>query len=112
MAETLILRMSKDQMSEEESDEGREERQPRYGERGRHEHREHHGMSIKPSYFLQKPVKAGDELEVTIEATASKGDGIAKVNGFVVFVKGAKQGEKIKIRITDVKARFAIGEPA
>ena len=74
--------------------------------------RERHGMSIKPSYFLQKPVKPGDVLEVSIEATASKGDGIAKVNGFVVFVKGAKLGEKIRIRITEVKARFAVGEPA
>ncbi|OJT94166.1 MAG: hypothetical protein JJ59_04320 [Candidatus Micrarchaeum sp. AZ1] len=65
---------------------------------------------MKPSYFLQKPVKAGDEVDVTIEAVASKGDGIAKVNGFVVFVKGAKQGESMKVRITDVKARFALAE--
>ena len=76
-----------------------------------HDRREHGGgMHIKSSYFMQKPVKAGDEVEVTIEAVSSKGDGIAKVNGFVVFVKGAKQGEKVKVKITDVKARFAIGE--
>ncbi|MCL5100229.1 MAG: TRAM domain-containing protein [Candidatus Marsarchaeota archaeon] len=94
--------MSTDQMSDENFEgEGREEGM----ERGRR------GMSIKPSYFLQKPVKVGDEVDVTIEATASKGDGIAKVNGFVVFVKGAKEGDKLKVRITDVKARFAVGEP-
>jgi predicted RNA-binding protein with TRAM domain len=59
---------------------------------------------------LPKPVKVGDELDVTIEATASRGDGIAKKDGFVIFVKDAKQGEKVKIRITEVRAKFANGE--
>ena len=73
------------------------------GDRG-----ERRGM--KPNYFLPKPVKVGDEVEVTIEAQASKGDGIAKKDGFVIFVKDAKQGQAVKIRITDVRARFALGE--
>ncbi len=68
------------------------------------------GMNMNPNYFLPKPVKVGDEVEVKVEAVASKGDGIAKKDGFVIFVKGAKEGETIKVRITDVKARFAIGE--
>ena len=67
-------------------------------------------MGIKPNYFLPKPVKPGDEVDVKIEAVASKGDGIAKKDGFVIFIKGAKEGENVKIRITEVKARFAIGE--
>jgi len=57
-----------------------------------------------------KPVKAGDEIEVEIEAVASKGDGIAKKDGFVIFIKGAAQGQKVKIRVTEVKERFAVGE--
>lgn len=68
------------------------------------------GMNMKPDYFLPKPVKVGDEVEVTVEAVAAKGDGIAKKDGFVIFIKDAKQGETIKVRIVDVKARFAIGE--
>ncbi|MDE1804776.1 MAG: TRAM domain-containing protein [Candidatus Micrarchaeota archaeon] len=68
------------------------------------------GMGIKPNYFLPKPVKVGDVVDVTIEAVASKGDGIAKKDGFVIFVAGAKQGETVQVKITDVKARFAIGE--
>ncbi len=68
------------------------------------------GMNMNPNYFLPKPVKVGDEVEVKIEAVASKGDGIAKKDGFVIFIKGAKEGETIKVKITDVKARFAIGE--
>ncbi len=78
----------------------------RPGGRGRREG----GMNIKPNYFLPKPVKPGDEVEVTVEAVAAKGDGIAKKDGFVIFIKDAKQGETIKVRIVDVKARFAIGE--
>lgn len=77
------------------------------GDEGRDEHR---GMN--PNYFLPKPVKVGDVLEVTIEGSASRGDGIAKKDGFVIFVKGAKPGDKLTIKITDVRTRFAIGEPA
>jgi predicted RNA-binding protein with TRAM domain len=57
-----------------------------------------------------KPVKVGEEYDVEISETGSRGDGIARVNNFVVFVNGAKQGEKTKIKITDVRNRFAIGE--
>ena len=56
-----------------------------------------------------KPVKTGDELEVKVEEVASKGDGIAKKDGFVIFVKGAKKGDTVKVRITDVKERYAQG---
>jgi predicted RNA-binding protein with TRAM domain len=80
----------------------------RRGDRG--DRRGGRGMGIKPNYFLPKPVKAGDEVEVKVEAVASKGDGIAKKDGFVIFIKGAKEGDTVKVRITEVKARFAIGE--
>jgi predicted RNA-binding protein with TRAM domain len=57
-----------------------------------------------------KPVKPGDEVEVTVEAVASKGDGIAKKDGFVIFIKGAAQGQTVKVRISEVRERFAVGE--
>ncbi|MFH1623413.1 MAG: TRAM domain-containing protein [Candidatus Aenigmatarchaeota archaeon] len=59
---------------------------------------------------LPKPIKAGDELDVEIEEVGTKGDGIARVKNFVVFVAGAKKGEKIRIRIKDVMSRFATAE--
>jgi predicted RNA-binding protein with TRAM domain len=59
---------------------------------------------------LSKPVKVGDELEVTIEAVAAKGDGIAKKDGFVIFVPGTAVGDNIKIRITAVKPSCAVAE--
>jgi len=59
---------------------------------------------------MPKPVKVGDELDVTIEAVAAKGDGIAKKEGFVIFVPGVAVGENCKIRITAVKASSAVAE--
>lgn len=55
------------------------------------------------------PVKAGEEYNVWITAVGEKGDGIAKVKGFVVFVPGVKKGDYVKIKITKVlpKVGFA-----
>ena len=90
-------------MEEDEGQNGEMEEGGRRGDRG--------GMRIRPNYFMPKPVKVGDVIDVKIEAVAQRGDGIAKVDGFVVFVKGAKQGDELKVKISEVKARFAIGEP-
>lgn len=59
---------------------------------------------------MPKPVKVGDELNVSIEAVAARGDGIAKKDGFVIFVPGTAVGDKVRIRITAVKASCAIAE--
>jgi 23S rRNA (uridine2552-2'-O)-methyltransferase len=59
---------------------------------------------------LTAPVRAGDELEVEIEDTGSEGDGIAKVEGFTLFVPGADPGEKVRVTVTDVKPRFGFAE--
>jgi predicted RNA-binding protein with TRAM domain len=59
---------------------------------------------------LPKPIKPGDELDVEIDEVGTKGDGIARIKNFVVFVAGAKKGEKLRIRIKDVMARFATAE--
>lgn len=60
--------------------------------------------------LLSGAVKINEEYTVTIEDTGASGDGIAKINDFVVFVKGAKTGEKVNIRIRYVKPSFAFGE--
>ncbi len=55
------------------------------------------------------PVKQGEELDVVIESLGGKGDGIAKVKGFVLFVKGVQKGENCRVRVTKVleKVGFA-----
>ena len=56
------------------------------------------------------PVKAGDTPTVKIEGRGKSGDGIARVQGFVVFVPGANVGDEVKIRINEVRRRFATAE--
>ncbi|MFA4936230.1 MAG: 23S rRNA (uridine(2552)-2'-O)-methyltransferase [Candidatus Methanoperedens sp.] len=60
--------------------------------------------------LLTGAVRINEEYNVTIEDTGASGDGIAKINDFVVFVKGAKKGEKLNIRIRHVKPNFAFGD--
>ena len=45
--------------------------------------------------------------DVTIEAIAAKGDGIAKKEGFVIFVPGTQVGDKVRIRVTKVMRKVA-----
>ncbi len=56
------------------------------------------------------PVKVGDELDVKIEAVGEKGDGIAKKNGFVLFVAGTKEGDEVKVKVTRVLRRVGFAE--
>ncbi|WP_142857416.1 23S rRNA (uridine(2552)-2'-O)-methyltransferase [Salinigranum halophilum] len=59
---------------------------------------------------ITAPVREGDELAVDIEDVGSEGDGIAKVDGFTLFVPGTETGETLRVRVTDVKPRFAFAE--
>jgi predicted RNA-binding protein with TRAM domain len=68
------------------------------------------GRYDSSSIDIPKPVKPGEEYDVEISEVGSRGDGIARVKNFVVFVNGVKQGDKVKIKITEVRNRFAIGE--
>ena len=55
------------------------------------------------------PVEVGKEYDVEIQDIAREGDGIARVEGFVIFVPEAKVGDKAKIQVDKVMRRFAIG---
>ncbi len=52
----------------------------------------------------------GQVHQATIEAIGREGDGIAKVDGKVVFVAGASLGEQVEFRIVEDVGRFARGE--
>ncbi len=56
------------------------------------------------------PVNEGEEYDVKIEDTGRDGDGITKIEGFVIFVSGAKVGDEVKIRITSTRRNFAFAE--
>ena len=59
-----------------------------------------------------KPVETGKEYDVSITETSRQGDGIARIDGFVIFVKGGQPGQETKVKITQVGRRFAIAEIA
>jgi len=57
-----------------------------------------------------KPVEEGKEYEVDIQETSRRGEGIARVRGFVIFVPNTRPGEHVKIRVTSIGNRFATAE--
>ena len=56
--------------------------------------------------------QVGKEYEVDITQIGRRGDGIARIQGFVTFVKGGHIGENVKIMITGIRSRFAIARTA
>ncbi len=58
------------------------------------------------------PVKVGESYDVSIDDIAKEGDGIARVEGFVIFVPQTKVGDKVKIKVNKVMRKFAIAEKA
>lgn len=56
------------------------------------------------------PVKEGEELDVRIEAVGEKGDGVAKKDGFVLFVPNVKEGDEVRIRVTKVLRKVGFAE--
>jgi predicted RNA-binding protein with TRAM domain len=60
--------------------------------------------------FGPKPVETGKEYDVQITETSRQGDGIARVQGFVIFVKNGKVGQTSKVKVTNVGPRFATAE--
>ena len=57
-----------------------------------------------------KPVEVGKEYKVRVIDRSERGEGVARIEGFIVFIRGAKPGEEITVRITNVGARAATGE--
>ena len=56
------------------------------------------------------PINVGDVQTVKIEGKGKGGDGVARVQGFVIFVPGTNIGDEVKVRISALRRRFAIAE--
>jgi predicted RNA-binding protein with TRAM domain len=61
-------------------------------------------------FFKAKPVKVGDELDVTISEVSRRGDGMTRVQGYVIFIPNTKQGDNVKIKVTQIRPNYAIGQ--
>ncbi len=53
------------------------------------------------------PVRAGETRELLIERLGSHAEGVARAEGFTVFVPGALPGEKVLARVDTVKKNYA-----
>jgi 23S rRNA (uracil1939-C5)-methyltransferase len=53
------------------------------------------------------PVQRDQELELTIDSLAYGGNGVARLDGFVVFVRRGLPGDTVKARVTKVQRRHA-----
>ena len=53
------------------------------------------------------PVRSGDVVDVVIDRLAAGGRGVARHEGFVLFVGRALPGDKVRARVTRVKRSFA-----
>jgi 23S rRNA (uracil1939-C5)-methyltransferase len=56
---------------------------------------------------MAAPVTKGDELELRVDSLAYGGNGVARLNGFVVFVRRGLPGDLVRARVTKVKRGFA-----
>ena len=70
-----------------------------------YERRRGYGGGFKPS-----PVEIGKEYDMNITETSRQGEGIARIQGFVIFVANAKPRDHLKIRITKIGRSAANAE--
>jgi 23S rRNA (uracil1939-C5)-methyltransferase len=56
---------------------------------------------------MAAPIAKDQELELHIESLAYGGNGVARLNGFVVFVRRGLPGDTVRARVTNVKRRHA-----
>jgi 23S rRNA (uracil1939-C5)-methyltransferase len=58
---------------------------------------------------MAAPVQKGQELDLHVDSLAYGGSGVARHDGFVVFVRGGLPGDDVRARVTKVKRGFAEG---
>src|SRR2546421_3625351 len=56
---------------------------------------------------MAAPVTRDQELELSIDSLAYGGNGVARLDGFVVFVRRGLPGDRVRARVTKVARRHA-----
>ena len=51
-------------------------------------------------------VEEGEVYDVVIQDIARQGDGIARIDGFVIFVPGTKVGDEVRIKVEKVLPKY------
>jgi 23S rRNA (uracil1939-C5)-methyltransferase len=56
---------------------------------------------------MAAPIAKDQEVELKIDSLAYGGNGVARLNGFVVFVRRGLPGDRVRARVTNVKRNHA-----
>ena len=72
---------------------------------GSYEGRRGHGKGFK-----RYPIEVAQEYEVEVTEMSHQGEGIAKIEGFVILIANAKLGDRPKIKITQIGPMTANAE--
>jgi len=56
---------------------------------------------------MAAPVRKDEEVELQVDSLAYGGNGVARLNGFVVFVRRGLPGDRVRARVTKVKRNHA-----
>jgi len=54
---------------------------------------------------MGKP-RRGDVLDLTIDDLAFGGEGVGRVQGYVLFVRGAVPGDRVRVKVVEARSRF------
>src|SRR2546425_3757662 len=54
---------------------------------------------------MAKP-RRGESLELTIDDLAFGGEGVGRVEGYVLFVRGAVPGDRVLVKVVEARSRF------
>ena len=74
-------------------------------------HRRVRGGQFKIKHVeKQCPVELGNELLVNITDVSPSGDGMSKIQGYVIMVPKAKPRDCVRIKVIQVGEKAAIGE--
>ncbi len=59
---------------------------------------------------LTAPVRRGDVVDVEIETEGDEGDGVAKIEEFVLFVEDVDVGDEVTVEVTEVRANYGFAK--
>lgn len=74
------------------------------------ENRQREQRRFRPKNTFKSPLKVGEEYDVEITKVGKEGDGIATIKRCPVFIPETKIGDKVKVKISDVKGKIAMGK--
>ncbi|MCC7552902.1 MAG: TRAM domain-containing protein [Methanobacteriaceae archaeon] len=56
------------------------------------------------------PITVGKEYDVKIEDKGSSGDGIARIEGFVVFIPETEVGQEVTVKVNATRRNFGFAD--